>query len=346
MEPIRVLVVDDSRFVVSLISSLLDAEPDISVVGHALDGLAAVEMAEKLRPDIITMDVVMPRMDGLEATRRIAGTFGIPILVLSAHTVAGAQATLDALDAGALDCVAKPAGQPPMNLDSVRRELLEKIRHLAGGRKTMELPVLAPAPEPAVPADAPPLLVVMGASTGGIQVVQDILRRLGPGLPYSILVVQHFPAGFTRQLAERLASVCSLPVVEAESGTRLTRGWAYVAPGGLNIEVTTQMRMRLSDGEEPDFMRPSIDVAMISAARVFGRRAVGVLLTGMGSDGAVGMKEMGQAGARLFVQTPETAVARGMPRAAIEACPTALVISPERIAATMISMGHRPTKSI
>ncbi len=328
MKPVRVLVVDDSRFMVSLITSVLQKDPELEVVGFALDGRDAVDKARQLQPDVITMDVVMPRMDGLEATRAILAERSVPIVVFSAHTTRGADLTVEALQAGAVDCLAKPAGEISMSLDSVARELTEKVKGIgrqaalrngAGGEafgttSWMSLPAVPTAPRPT----GAPSVVLIGASTGGIQALQSLLPRFDSRVPFAVIVIQHFPEGFTSQLAARLGAICSLPVREAEPGQRLERASIVIAPGGKNLEITPALRLRLSDDEGPAVMRPSIDVTFRSAARALGQAALGVILTGMGRDGAQGAAELFRAGGRILVEDYRMSTAWGMPRAAYE----------------------------
>ena len=351
MIPIRALVVDDSRFMVSLITSVLEAAGDIRVVGHALDGEEAVKQARKLKPDVITMDVVMPRMDGLEATRLIAGEMDIPIVVLSAYTREGASLTIDALNAGAVDCIAKPSGERSMSLEAIADDLVHKVRGIGQQRKTRvvskvpvgvpvatsytSLPAISPQRQKATGA---PAVVILGASTGGIQALHSILPRFSSKVPFATIVVQHFPHGFTNQLAERLNSICTIPVREAEPGMQLKRASALVAPGGMNLEITAGLRVRLSEDDGPHVMRPSIDKTFRSAARVFGSAAMAVVLTGMGKDGSEGARDIWRAGGRVVVQDYHSATAYGMPRAAQQTGSYDIVLPLENIASHILKI--------
>jgi two-component system chemotaxis response regulator CheB len=352
-----VLVVDDSRFMVGVVTSLLEKVPDLQVIGYALDGQDAVDKAHALRPDVIIMDVVMPRMSGIEATRRIARPLGIPIIILSAYTQEGARLTLEALEAGAVDCIAKPEGERSFSLGSAAELLVEKVRGVAdraadapavdtaepgatgaapgpvGPLAEAGQPGAAPSLATARPRPAAPAVVAIGASSGGIAALSALLPRFSPAVPYSILVIQHFPERFTQQLAARLASLCTIPVREAVAGERLTRATALVAPGGTNLEVTPGWRIRLSQGEGPAVMRPSIDVAFRSVAKVFGTAAVAVVLSGMGRDGTAGAREVHAAGGLVLVQDWRSAAAPGMPRAALDAGVADAMLPVDRIAA-------------
>jgi len=333
---IRALVVDDSRFMVSLISSILDASGEIEVVGFALDGEQAVEQARKLVPDVITMDVVMPRMDGIEATRTIVRELAIPIVIFSAHTQQGAATAIDALAAGAVDCIAKPAGERSMSLGETGAALVRKLVEVVGG-------VSGPAPRPqaapgsALAAGNAPAVVAIGASTGGIAALSVVLPHFPASVPFPVLVVQHFPRGFTASLAQKLDSMCSMSVGEAEPGQMLAPGYAIVAPGGMDMEVTTGRRARVSAGQGPGVLRPSVDVTFRSVARVFGPACVAVVLSGMGRDGAEGVREVGRAGGRVVVQDPATATAWGMPSAAIDTGFAEAVLPLERIGSYLLT---------
>jgi len=340
MSQIRVLVVDDSRFMVSLITSVLEADGDMNVIGYALDGEDAVRKAAELRPDVITMDVVMPRMNGLEATKLITAQTSIPIVILSAYTSEGASLTVDALRAGAVDCIAKPSGELSMSLESVKGELVSKVRGVGqqtakanagqpGARAHRGIPTAKPytSTYTSMPAlslsslkakTSPPTVLVIGASTGGIQALNTILPRFDLRVPFATIIVQHFPTGFTNQLAERLNSICSIQVTEAVAGQRLARATAIVAPGGMNLELTAGLRVRITEDEQPGVMRPSIDVTFTSVANALGPNAMAVVLTGMGKDGAKGAVDVTQAGGRVVVQDYRSATAYGMPRSVYE----------------------------
>lgn len=359
MRRIRVLVVDDSRFMVTLITSILQAAGDIEVVGHALDGEEAVAKAHELQPHAITMDVVMPRMDGLQATRRIVAELGIPIIILSAYTQQGAALTVEALRAGAVECIAKPSGERSLSLDAIAQTLVAKVRGVVSAVRTdgpgavtaTGLPVFtaAAAGAPTVPmmpalrvrpGAVKPAVVAIGASTGGIQALCDLLPRFDARIPFGILVVQHFPEGFTASLAEKLASISTVRVAEAQPGQFLTPGTALVAPGGKNMEVTAGLRIRIFEDASPDVMRPSVDATFRSVARVYGPAGVAVVLTGMGRDGADGAREVAAAGGRVIVQDWRHATAWGMPRAAYETGVAEVLLPLERIASYLVQMGR------
>jgi two-component system, chemotaxis family, protein-glutamate methylesterase/glutaminase len=319
---IRVLVVDDSPFVRQALARMLGGEPDIQVVGLAVDGQDGVEKATALRPDVVTLDVQMPRMGGLEALKRIMAECPTPVLLLSSLTREGASVTLQGLELGALDFVDKSRVQGNMNLLNLAEELKAKVRALAGVRPPA--PIVVPGPPPRRPPPHTPRcdVVVIGTSTGGPPALQAIIPRLPEDFPAAILVVQHMPVGFTRSLAERLNARSGLSVREAEDSEALEAGTVLVAPAGIHLKLRkrgTSSRVHLDEEPRSALHRPSVDVAMAAAARVYGARTLGVLLTGMGSDGVEGLRAIREAGGRTLAESEESCVIYGMPKAAVEA---------------------------
>jgi two-component system chemotaxis response regulator CheB len=319
---IRVLVVDDSPFVRQALARMLGSEPDIQVVGLAVDGQDGVEKTAALRPDVVTLDVQMPRMGGLEALKRIMAECPTPVLLLSSLTREGASVTLQGLEAGALDFVDKSRVQGNMNLLNLAEELKAKVRALAGVRPPA--PIAVPETPPHRPPPHAPRcdVVVIGTSTGGPPALQAIIPRLPEDFPAAILVVQHMPVGFTRSLAERLNARSGLRVREAQDGDTLEGGTVLVAPAGIHLKLRkrgTSSRVHLDEEPRSALHRPSVDVAMSAAARVYGARTLGVLLTGMGSDGVDGLRAIREAGGRTLAESEESCVIYGMPKAAVEA---------------------------
>ncbi len=319
---IRVLVVDDSPFVRQALARMLGKETDIQVVGLAVDGQDGVEKALMLHPDVITLDVQMPRMGGLEALKRIMAECPTPVLLLSSLTREGASVTLQGLELGALDFVDKSRVQGHMNLLDLAEELKAKVRVLAGVRPP------APFSPPTTPARRPPPhaarcdVVVIGTSTGGPPALQAIIPLLPEDFPAPVVVVQHMPVGFTRSLAERLDGRSGLRVREAQDGEPLDAGVVYVAPAGVHLKLRKRgdsSRVHLDEEPRSALHRPSVDVVMSSAARVYGRRTLGVLLTGMGSDGVEGLRAIREAGGQTLAESEATCVIYGMPKAAAEA---------------------------
>jgi two-component system, chemotaxis family, protein-glutamate methylesterase/glutaminase len=323
---IRVLIVDDSAFVRQALTRMLGGAPDIEVVGTAVDGKEGWEKALDLRPDVVTLDVKMPRMDGLEALRRIMADCPTAVLLLSSQTKEGAEVTLRGLELGAMDFVDKSRVQGHMNLLSLAEELQAKVRALASvPRSRLQLPPVVRETGPkALPAQhtARAQIVVIGTSTGGPPALQAIIPRLPEALPCAVLVVQHMPVGFTRSLAERLDGRSVVPVREAADGELVARGTVYIAPAGRHMKVRRrgqETRVWLDDEPRSALHRPSVDVLMASVAKAYGEHALGVILTGMGSDGVEGLRAIRDAGGMTLAESEETCVIYGMPKAAVEA---------------------------
>jgi len=318
---IRVLVVDDSAFVRKALTRMLGDAPDIEVVGTAVDGQDGLEKALTLRPSVITLDVKMPRVDGLEALRRIMSECPTPVLLLSSLTSEGADITLRGLELGALDFVDKSSVQGHMNLLGLADELRAKVRALASSLRRPAPP--RPAPRASeVPQPGRAEAVVIGTSTGGPAALQAIIPRLPANLAAPILVVQHMPLGFTRSLAERLDQKSALVVREARDGEPPQPGRVLVAPAGRHLKLRrVQGEPRLWLDYEPldALHRPSVDVLMQTAARVYGPAVMGIILTGMGSDGVEGLRAIRAAGGLTLAQSEDSCVIFGMPKAALEA---------------------------
>jgi two-component system, chemotaxis family, protein-glutamate methylesterase/glutaminase len=324
-EPIRVLVVDDSALMRKLIPAILARDTSIEVVGTAMDGAFALKKIEELRPDVVTLDLEMPRMDGMETLRLIMRRTPLPVILFSTHSKEGAYSTLKALALGAVDFIAKPADAAVGHLETIADQLIEKIKvaKRAAGRK------LPPASVPIDPPDLkkearsslpPNRIIAIGISTGGPNALQYVFSQIPRDFPASILVVQHMPEGFTEMFARRLDECCELDVHEAKSGDLLLAGRALICPGNRHMMVRRMPRgdmAVLSDGGPVNGHRPSADVLFHSVAQEFGPSAVGVLMTGMGEDGAEGLGIIKAAGGMTIAQSEETCVVSGMPRAAI-----------------------------
>jgi two-component system chemotaxis response regulator CheB len=317
---LRVLIVDDSAIVRKVLSETLTAERDIEVVGVASDPFVARNQILQLKPDVMTLDIEMPRMDGLTFLKKVMRYNPMPVIVISSLTQAGAEAAIQALRFGAVDVLAKPGG--PYSVGELRAALASRIRE-AGAARVVHERTEAAAPMEALtaPATLGGVLIAIGASTGGTEAVERVLRPLPENCP-PIAVVQHIPASFSLAFAKRLNSVCQMEVREAVDGDLLTPGLALVAPGNYHLLVRREgaaFRILVRDGPRVCFQRPAADVLFQSVAEAAGRRAVGVILTGMGSDGTNGLKRMKQAGSFNIAQDEASSVVFGMPREAIRA---------------------------
>lgn len=318
--PLRVLVVEDSLFFRGQLRRLLQADGDIEVVGEAGDGREAIAEARRLRPDLVTMDIEMPVLDGIAAVREVMQIAPTRILMLSALTRHGADATFAALEAGALDFVAKQSLQG-QGAAAGARALRERVRELVRDRTAAAAPDEAAPPSRQACRFAERPLLVIGASTGGPALVTELLAECAAQLPCAVLVVMHMPAGFTRYFAERVARHCALPVVEACDGDALVPGRVWIAPGGKQTTLRRGMRLELEvrDGEESDLYRPCLDLTLASAAQLCGPRTLAVVATGMGSDGAAGSRALRDAGGLVWAQDQASSVVFGMPAAVINA---------------------------
>ena len=316
------LVVDDSAIVRKMLADTLAGEPDIEVVGVASDPFAARDLILKHRPDVLTLDIEMPRMDGLTFLRKLMEHRPMPVIIVSSLTPTGSELSIEALAAGAIDVIAKPGG--PYSVGQVADRLKRRIRGIRGARPVRYLAPL-PAGRSVLPAAKLSALgranglIVIGASTGGTQAIEALLSRLAADTP-PILIVQHMPAQFTRAFASRLNGACPMTVVEATGSETLRRGVAYVAPGDYHMVVEArgfELRAIVGGGPAVHYQRPSVDVLFHSAARLRGVAIVGVLLTGMGSDGADGMVALREAGAITIAEAEQSCVVFGMPAEAI-----------------------------
>jgi two-component system, chemotaxis family, protein-glutamate methylesterase/glutaminase len=324
-ERIRVLVVDDSALMRKLIPLILERDPDIEVVGTAMDGAFALRKIDELHPHVVTLDLEMPRMDGIETLRMIMRSAPLPVIVFSTHSKEGAYSTFKALALGAIDFVPKPQDAAGGRLETVAAQLVEKIKvaKRAGGARSIpkaqvELP--PPTKKRGRAAIAPKRIIGIGISTGGPNALQYLLSQIPADFPSTFAVVQHMPEGFTEMFARRLDECCALDVQEAKSGDLLIAGRVLICPGNRHMMVRRMPRgemVVLSDGPAINGHRPSVDVLFHSIAQEFGPTSVGMLMTGMGEDGAEGLGAIRSAGGVTVAQSEDTCVVPGMPRAAI-----------------------------
>lgn len=319
---IRVLVVDDCAVVRGVLSTLLKRDPELEVVGTAADPYEARDRILDLEPDVLTLDIDMPRMDGLTFLRVLEKHRPTPVVIVSSMTPAGSVLALDALSAGAVDVMAKP-DTASWSASDVRQQIIDRVKGAARARlsaRTMTAAQGVPISAPAPGVFNPRQLIVMGASTGGTSALTSVLTQLPEGLP-GMCIVQHIPPTFSRAFAERLNDRCAFEVREAEEGDEVRPGLALIAPGDFHMSVDWQggaYRVHLQQTPPVHHTRPAVDVLFDSAAASARGNALGVLLTGMGSDGAAGMQKLKDAGATTLAQDEETCVVYGMPRAAVE----------------------------
>lgn len=359
MPNIKVLIVDDSIFMRKLISSFIEKETDMIVAGMAKNGLEAVKMAEQLKPDVITLDVEMPEMDGLTALRYIMQKSPVPTLMVSSLTEKGAYETIKALQLGAVDFIQKPSGSVSMDLYRVKGELLDKIRAVAGAKLAKHTPIARTerkpvrSPEPVLQRQAPPVaegpstfgqIFVIGTSTGGPKALEKVLTALPADFKDPIVVVQHMPPKFTEHLAKRLDGISNVHVLEAKDQQPLRGGTVYIAPGDFHMEVCrrgSEYRIRLHQEEQRNGHRPSVEVLYDSVTKLPSLRKHYIIMTGMGRDGAEAMKRAKQKGAvTTIAESEETCIVYGMPKVAISLGCVDHILPLERISAKMVSLSQ------
>lgn len=330
------MVVDDSGFFRRRIVEILEADPSLQVVGTAANGREAIQKVMELKPDVVTMDIEMPVMDGITAVRRIMKLQPTPILMFSSLSYEGAQATLDALEAGALDFLPKRFDEFSQDREEAKRMLRARVRQIGARRSSPKPAAAAPAsPDAARPAAVAPVrrpatatrrgdfrLVAIGSSTGGPVALQQVLSQLPGTFPLPILLIQHMPSTFTPAFAQRLNQQCQIRVKEAEDGELLEKGTAYLAPGGRQMGLVDRggkVLLHIYDGDASLHYKPSVDLAFASAAEVFPGKVLSVVLTGMGADGREGARALKKGGATVWAQDEASCVIYGMPAAVVEA---------------------------
>lgn len=318
MSPIRLLIVDDSLLMHKVLSDLVQTDKNIQVVGVARDGEEALLKVASLHPDVVTMDIEMPKMNGLTAVRRIMDSNPTPVVMVSSLTQREALITLKALEFGAVDYVPKPSGQISLNMESVREELITKIKTAASANISPKKPSVEPEQEIAAPAEFHgDHIISIAASTGGPPAVTKVLTSLPADSP-PMLITQHMPKGVTKLFAEGLNERCKFTVKEAQEGDHIQERLALVAPGGFHMVVTKEHKIHLTTDPPVNYVRPAADVMMFSMAEVYGAKNVGVVLTGMGSDGAKGIKAIKENGGYTIAQDQASSVVYGMPNVAYQ----------------------------
>jgi two-component system chemotaxis response regulator CheB len=314
---IDVLVVDDSAFMRKVLTDILNEDPAINVIETASNGNEAIEKTALLRPDVITMDVEMPGINGIKTVRRIMKDYPTPIIMVSAYTKEGAEKTIKALEAGAIDFVEKPGGTISLKIREVKQDILKKVKiaKKANIPYTKKEAGLIKKPIHKLKMKT---LIIIAASTGGPQAIYLLLSQLPRNFPSSIIVVQHMPKGFTGAFAKRLNQNCKIKVREAKDGDILKDGEVLIAPGDFHLELNNSNEIKLN--KKPPFhgIRPSADITMNSASDAFDGNIIGVVLSGMGKDGAIGVRKIKRKGGIIIAQDRETSVVHGMPKAALE----------------------------
>ncbi|NLE03695.1 MAG: chemotaxis response regulator protein-glutamate methylesterase [Crenarchaeota archaeon] len=316
MNPLKILVVDDSLLMQRVLVDILESDPQISVIGTARNGEEALQKIPNLKPDVVTLDVEMPVMNGLTAVRKIMEINPVPVVMISALTQKEAQLTLKALEFGAVDYVPKPSGQISLNMNSMKEEIILKVK-TAASANVRQIKFGNQENEVNEPLRINEKVIAIAASTGGPPALTHVLSHLPSNIP-PILIVQHMPKGVTKLFAEGLNRNCKFKVKEAEEGDYVQEGLALVAPGGFHMIVTESGRIKLNTDPPVNYVRPAADVMMNTVAEVYGDSSVGVVLTGMGSDGAKGIKNIKNKGGATIAQDEKTSVIFGMPNVAIQ----------------------------
>ncbi len=363
---IRVLVVDDSAFMRKALSMMLEEDPGIVIVGTARNGEEGVEKVKRLKPDLVTMDIEMPRMDGLTALRLIMKDCPVPVMMVSSLTTDGASATLDALEMGAVDFIPKQLSFVSLDIIKIKEELQAKIKDIGrrknvlmaryrsqqfsrlAGKRSVQSGRREGTPQTSPPMSARPLrkrdhhvgIIAVGSSTGGPPALQAVVPRLPRNLPVGMIIAQHMPSKFTKSLADRLNGMSQVTVREAQNGDALEAGTVLIAPGGMHMTVKkigARASVFVSEFPKDTLYHPCVDVTMNSVADAYGRGAMGVILTGMGSNGVTGLTKLKSRGGIIIAQDEQTCIVYGMPRAVIEAGISDHVAPIERVVNEILS---------
>lgn len=369
VNPVKVLIVDDTALVRQMLEEMLNSDPGIQVVGTAADPYDAREKIKQLHPDVLTLDVEMPKMDGVTFLKNLMRLHPIPVVMVSTLTEKGAGVTFEALDLGAVDFVTKPKFDLANTFENYRYEICSKVKNAARVNKLMlerqyaryvankeaKPTMAAVASKPTASSVAPAStgsaaslssrnkLIALGASTGGTEAIKEVLTRLPAETP-PIVITQHIPAAFSAPFAKRMNTLSAMTVVEAEDGQQIQQGHVYIAPGDKHLEIVrsgTGYICRLNDGEPVNRHKPAVDVMFRSVIKTVGRNAMGVLLTGMGADGAAGLKEMQEMGSPTVAQDEKTSVVWGMPGEAVKLGAADHVLGLEQIPAKILELAGR-----
>ncbi|MEJ2568005.1 MAG: chemotaxis response regulator protein-glutamate methylesterase [candidate division WOR-3 bacterium] len=332
---IDVLIVEDSAFMRKVLSEIMEEDPEIRVIDSAVNGLEGVKKASLFKPDVITMDVEMPNMDGIEAVKEIMKICPTPIIMVSAYTKKGAQKTIETLISGAVDFVEKPGGPISLNIREIKEEIIEKVKiaskanlKTASKKKQISLSKKSMGDS----------LVIIAASTGGPKIISAIFKKIPDDFPAPIVVIQHMPGTFTKAFAKRLNEHSPLSVMEAKEGNLLKKGTAYIAPGDFHLEIDYDRRIKLNKKPSLHGVRPSADITMNSASENFDGNLIGIVLSGMGRDGSIGVRNISKRGGFVIAQDKDTSVVYGMPKSAIDSGCVDLVLPSNEIADKLIAL--------
>ncbi len=332
---IDVLIVEDSAFMRKVLSEILNSDPEINVVDTACNGLEGINKAMLLKPDVITMDIEMPRIDGIEAVKLIMKNCPTPIIMISAYTKKGAQKTIETLLAGAVDFVEKPGGPISLNIREVKEEIIKKVKIASKANLTVAKKNKKINPSKQKLHDS---LVIIAASTGGPKIITSILKKIPKDFPAPIVVVQHMPETFTKVFAKRLNEQSFILIMEGKDGTSLRKGRAFIAPGNFHLVFSNDRKIRLNKKPALHGVRPSADITMNSASENFDGNLIGVVLTGMGKDGSIGVRNIRKRGGFVIAQDKDTSIVYGMPKAAIESGCVDIILPFDKIAAKLIDL--------
>lgn len=353
MKKINVLVVDDSAFMRKLISDFLNEDHQINVVGTARDGLDAITKIEKLHPDVVTLDVEMPGMNGIDVLKKVMSHNPLPVVMLSSTTKEGADNTLAAIQLGAVDFIQKPSGSISIDLHIIKQEIVSKVINASKANiKSLQNPItpgvtttrksIGNQTKAPIVRNTVRKILCIGTSTGGPRALQQVLTKFPKDYEAPILIVQHMPPGFTKSLANRLNSICEIHVKEAENGEIVKAGTAYIAPGGYHLKVKkmgTSLAIHIDNSDSRNGHRPSVDILFESISEIENVQKIAVIMTGMGADGSGGLKRLKATGQVISIaESQETSIVFGMPKAAIETNLVDRVVPLENIAETVLSL--------